>query len=132
MRSPSGPTVINFVSTLTPASRAVVARVLSRFFSRLLQCFLIFSERKLCRERRSDLARHVGWWCAINYMNESKHRILIFCQPYGFSQRKVRGIAPVNRHQNAPIHSHLPVETRLLLGPNNSSYKRCFSLLRLF
>ena len=73
--------------------------------------------------RDRNLGRHVGWWRDINYMNESKHRILIFCQPYGFSQSKVRGIAHVNRHQNALIHSRLPVELDCFCGTNNSSYK---------
>src|SRR5215469_11722713 len=56
-------------------------------------------------------------------MNESKHSILIFCQAYSFSESKVRSSTPVNRHQNAPIHSHLPVEARLLPAQTIASYK---------
>jgi hypothetical protein len=44
-------------------------------------------------------------------VNKPKRRVLILCQHYGFLKRCVRGIASIDRHQNALIHFSSPHET---------------------
>ena len=72
---------IGFDSSLTRRSGTSCEYLLA-FLS---QCLFIVSER-------------IWWlqgWCYIDYMDESKRRLLFLCQLYGFSKREVRGAASV-------------------------------------